>query len=164
MEKKKTSKGAIIFTLVVFGTLIFFVSKCTNSIFSDGTKTSADSLVSAIDIIQVKWKANRKADINSIIQKNIKLKEVAPVETFKAYITNEYASYFNMQTRYVENKTLADAQKKFPNSYQDQDEYCKEHKCKLIDWSGSIMEEMIKSNDENYIDEISIEVDKLYLK
>jgi len=163
MEKEKTNKGCAIFMIIaVVGSSIFFANKCTNFFLDDGPKTALDSIKSRADSMQIKRRNERIADIQMLINRNMKLREIYQVQTFKAFIINEYEAYFNMKNRYVDCDISEKAQKKYPDSFQEQDAYCIDHKCKLIDWSGQMMEDIISDNDANYIDEVSSEVDKLY--
>jgi len=170
LEKEKDNKevkngciGFVILVLIAIG--ITMCSKCSDNTDTPKNLSASDSVKMIVDTMVTKWKAKRISDINMIINKNIKLKEISDMATFKAYIINEYEAYFNMQYKYVETEIWDKSQKKFPNSFQDQDAYCSEHNCKTINYdNNSIDSRIINANDENHIDEINDIVGKLYDK
>jgi len=84
MEKEKTNKGCAIFMIIaVVGSSIFFANKCTNFFLDDGPKTALDSIKSRADSMQIKRRNERIADIQMLINRNMKLREIYQVQTLK---------------------------------------------------------------------------------
>jgi len=91
---QKSGKGVMkgcfgLVVLIIIG-IVFFATMCTSSDKKENKKEdSITSMENEVASMQSKWKAKRLDDINMIIQKNIAMKDVADITTFKAYIINE---------------------------------------------------------------------------